>query len=344
VRHTRRGVPLRRGGPLSAGVGEFTRARCVCRLARGLSTRHAAIVRLNCDEPRVGAALQTWLDDSRLAPPATLTLDVQVRDTLPDQKLGPVVFRQPTVEMRVGPPPLGVRLSWDIAPAIATVAPGEMTAKVVLSRSAVARMDECVRSFLLTVLIFLLRRSGWHHIHAAAAADPAGRGWLLVGDTRSGKSTTVALLGALGWPVVTDDVGFLAGTGKRTQVIGFRAPIALRDDVFASVCRNGGTYLPKRKKTAYWPEELGASWMPRLEPEVLLFTSIGDSVTRVEPIGAGEALSQLVSCSAWVALEPELAQVHLDLITCLARQARRYRVILGKDLFAKPNHLAELVQ
>jgi hypothetical protein len=45
-----------------------------------------------------------------------------------------------------------------------------------------------------------------------------------------------------------------------------------------------------------------------------------------------------------VALEPELAQAHLDLIARLARQARRYRVVLGEDLFVKPDRLGELVQ
>lgn len=309
-----------------------------------VSPPQPSAVRVACAEPRLRRSLQAWLDGSRLAPPSTLTLNVHVVEALPAEPLGAVVFRQPMVEMRAGPPGAGLHVSWTSAPAVATLLPGSTAATVFLSKAAVARLDECLRSFLLTVLIFLLRRVGWHHIHAAAATDPFGRGWLIVGDTRCGKSTTVALLGALGWPVATDDVAFLADAGDRTAVVGYRAPIALRDDVFRLVRRNGGTVLPKRGKVGYWAEELGSRWIPMVEPDILLFTSIGTPNTRIEPIPAAQALSQLVRCSAWVAVEPELAEEHLGLITRLARQARRYRVCLGRDLFDQPQRLAELAQ
>lgn len=321
--------------PCQAAISSLTRD------PRRLTVFH---LRLACDEPRLRAFLQSWLDTSGLAPPSILTLDVRVVEALPEEPLGPIVFRQPMVEIRVGPPPLGLHIAWTRAAAVATLLPGSTSATVLLTDAAVARLDECVRSFLMTVLIFLLRRAGWHHIHAAAATDPSGRGWLIVGDTHCGKSTTVALLGALGWPVTTDDAAFLTDAGDRAAVVGYRAPIALRGDAYRLFGRREGTLLATRHKVAYWPEELGSQWVPTVEPDVLLFTSIGTDRTRAEPIGAGQALAQLVRSSAWVAVEPELADEHLDLITRLARQARRYRVSLGQDLFTEPTRLEELVQ
>jgi hypothetical protein len=277
-------------------------------------------------------------------PSVPLTLEVRVVDSIPRaEDGGELVFEQPTVEIRSGSPQGDVRISWTRAPAVAALAPGAMSASVLLSPKAVARLDECVQTFLLTVLIFLLRRAGWHHVHAATAIDPTGRGWLIAGNSCAGKSTTAALLASRGWPVGTDDIAFLAPAGERVAVEAYRAPIALRRGGHELLNRAGGVLLERRRKVAYWPEELGSRWAPRVEPEVLLFTSVGTGRTEIQPLGARETLAELVRWSAWVVLEPKLAQQHLDLIARLARQARRYRVTLGRDLFTNPARLGELV-
>jgi len=219
---------------------------------------------------------------------------------------------------------------------------------VVLSAAAAARIEECLRTFLLTVLVLLLRRIGWHHIHAAMALDPRERGWLIAGNAEAGKSTTAALLASCGWGVGTDDVSFLAGHGGDVAAIAYRTPIALRPGgrrLVQRVAAAGGVLLPERRKVGYWPEELGGHWIARVEPEVIMFTSIGNggAVTQAEPLGQREALIELIRWSAWVILEPELAEEHLALLTALAQQAKSYRVTLGRDLFARPARLAELV-
>jgi len=268
-----------------------------------------------------------------------LSLDVRVVNSIPPAQDGGVVFEQPSVEIRAGP----TRISWTRAPAAATLAPGGTCASVLLSRAAVRRLDECAETFMVTVLIFLLRRAGWHHVHAATAIDPRGRGWLIAGNSQAGKSTTAALLASRGWPVGTDDIAFLAPSGERVAVEAYHAPIALRPGGYALLNLSGGVALERRRKVAYWPEELGSQWAPRIEPDVLLFTAVGNGRTEVQPLGARETLAELVRWSAWVMLEAALAQEHLDLIARLARQARRYRVTLGRDLFTHPRCLEELV-
>jgi hypothetical protein len=102
--------------------------------------------------------------------------------------------------------------------------------------------------------------------------------------------------------------------------------------------------LRDRAKVGFWPEELGGVWTPRVTPEIVIFSSVGTGArTTAEPIGQSRALAQLVRWSAWVMLEPELAQRHLDVLARLAGEARCYRVTLGRDLFARPNRLLELV-
>jgi hypothetical protein len=276
-------------------------------------------------------------------PPLPLTVEVRVVDSIPPVVDGGAVFEQPTVEIHTVSPRGDIRISWTRAPAVATLDPDSTSAHVLLTPAAVARLDECTQSFMVTVLIFLLRRAGWHHVHAATAIDPSGRGWLIAGNGRAGKSTTAALLASQHWPVGTDDIAFLAAAGERVAVQAYRAPIALRQGGYELLNRGGGAFLERRRKIAYWPEELGSEWAPCIVPDVLLFPSIGNGRTEVHPLGAGETLAELVRWSAWVLLEPGLAQQHLDLLARLTRQARRYRVTLGHDLFTHPERLEELV-
>lgn len=297
---------------------------------------------IRCADPGVHRVLHVWLEELRLQVQQPLALEVVVTDA-PLPLLAETVFEQPEVRFARGPGGRGLRLEWQEAPAIADVAAGGTSVLVRLSPAAVERLQDCTRTFLMAVLVVLLRRVGWHHLHAATAIDPAGRGWLVAGDAHAGKSTTAALLATWKWRVGTDDVAFLERHGDGVLVHTFRAPIALREGGRRLLARAGGVNLPARDKVGYWPEDLGSVWTPIVEPEIVIFTSVGDAQTTAEPLERRVALTELVRWSAWVMLEPDLAQQHLDLLTCLARQARCYRVTLGRDLFTRPNRLIELV-
>jgi len=299
---------------------------------------------LTCDDAPLCRALARWLDHTRLEPPDGLGLDVRVADAPPPPDVR-TPFRQPGVVVRSGPPQGGVRVWWEVAPAFAELAPGATVARVTLSPAAIRELDLCTSSFLMTVLIFLLRRAGWHHVHAATAVDPeAGRGWLVAGDAAAGKSTTAALLATRGWAVGTDDLAFLAaGMDGRVSVAACRAPIALRVGGRRLLRLIGGIPRAERDKFTFWPEDLGGVWAPHVAPDVILFPSIGDGRSTATALGGRDTLVELVRWSAWVVLEPELAQPHLDLLGTLARQARAFRVTLGRDLFDHPDRLRELV-
>jgi hypothetical protein len=290
----------------------------------------------------VRAALEAWIDGLRLDAPSGLTLEVAVTQTVPTE-LVDVVFEQPGVRFARSPGSRGLRLVWDEAPAAAEVLADATLASVWLSPAAVDRLGRCTRIFLMTVLVVLLRRIAWFHLHAATAIDPNGRGWLVAGNAEAGKSTTAAFLAASGWRVGTDDAAFLERHGERIVAHTCHAPIALREGGRRLLARAGGITLPARGKVGFWPEDLGGVWTPLVDPEVIIFTSVGDTRTSAEPLPRPAAVADLVRWSAWVMLELDLAQDHLDVLTRLTRQARCYRVTLGSDLFARPNRLIELV-
>jgi hypothetical protein len=298
-----------------------------------------------CGDREVGRWLEQWLASIRLVPPVPLTIAVEVAGALPVGERDPrEPFCQPMLEIRSGPPQGDVRIEWLAAPARAAIASGSRTAEVHVTPEALADRDLVERSFFTTVLIFLLRRAGWHHVHGATACDPVGRGWLFAGDSQSGKSTTAALLASRGWAVGTDDVAFLVRNGGSVEVVAQRATIALRPEGYALLGLAGGASARGGQKTAFYPEELGGAWVERVVPQILVLPRVGGAgATRAEPLRPREALAEMVRWSGWVLLEPALAQEHLDLLNALARQVRSYRLTLGKDLFEHPDLLMEMI-
>jgi hypothetical protein len=297
-----------------------------------------------CEDREVKRWLDQWVASTRLVPPVPLTLSVHVAGALPlDDGDAREPFCQPMLEIRSGPPQGDVRIRWLAAPARAAIAPGGHTAEVHVTPEALVDRDLVARSFFMMVVIFLLRRAGWHHVHAATACDPTGRGWLFAGNTQAGKSTTAALLASRGWAVGTDDVAFLVQNGGSVEAVAQRAMIALRPEGFALLGFAGGTPARRGLKTAFFPEELGGAWAERVVPRILVVPRVGGEVTRAEPLRPREALAELVRWSGWVLLEPALAQEHLDLLNALARQVRSYRVTLGPDLFSHRDLFMELI-
>lgn len=301
-----------------------------------------APILVRCDDRTVKTAIETWLAGLSLDAPAGLVLDLFVTDdVLPEHS--DVVFEQPEVRFARGAGGRGLIVVWVEAPAVAVIPAADTTASIRLSREATRRMERCTRTFMMSVLIVLLRRVAWYHLHAATAIDPQGRGWLIAGNAHAGKSTTAALLAATGWRVGTDDAAWLARRDQRIVVHTCRALIALRDDGHRLLAREGGVQLTDRGKVGYSAEDLGGVWTPLVDPEIVIFTAVGTSSTSAHPLDRRSALAELLRWSAWVVLEPDLAQAHLDVLTDLTRQTRTFRVTLGRDLFAHPNRLIELI-
>jgi hypothetical protein len=291
----------------------------------------------------IRSAVEAWLAGGRLAPPEPLTLDILVAPPVqPDPNHHR--FQQPELTIHSGGRDGAVTIAWQSWPATAEFRRDSPGAVVRLSPEAAAHIDECLRAFLPTTLIFLLRRAGWHHVHGATALDRRGRGWLLAGNSRAGKSTTVALLAARHWPVGTDDMAFLEQTESDGVLVhSFRSRLALRPGGEALLARTGGLPLEGRGKVGFWPEELGGSWVAAVRPTVLLFPRVGSATTTLDPVRPRDVLAELVRWSAWVALEPDLAQAHLDLLARLGAQATAYHIQLGRDLFDDPTLLERLI-
>ncbi len=297
---------------------------------------------LICRDRRARGLVQTWLEEARLPWPGRIRLDVKVVAELPQEVDTREGFSQPTVTIRAGPPEDTVRVEWSVAPALAVVHPTKPRAEVWLTPAALESFEIAERTFLLVTLLFVLRRLGWYHVHGAAMMDPAGLGWMLVGNSGTGKSTTTALLASRGWHIATDDIGFLVDREGTVELIGFRSPVALRQGGLELLGQNGGLDLARRRKQGFWPEDLGGSWTSRVEPRYLLFPQLGER-TGAKPLTPAQAASELVRWSMWILFEPLHAQEHLDLLGRLVAQSRCFEATLGPDLFLDPTLLHKVV-
>ena len=297
---------------------------------------------LDCPDPALSATLRRWLDDSHLDWPGTFHLRASIVESLPPNDDARESFPQPGILIQAGPPSGTVRIRWTDFPAEAVVHATEAAGELWLTPAAVEHLEIAERGFLLVVLLFVLRRLGWYHVHGAALTDPSGRGWMFVGNSKTGKSTTTALLATQGWAVGTDDIAFLRDEGSRVGVRGFRSPIALREGGRQLLGTGAGLDLSRRQKTGYWPEDLGGRWASIVVPEIILFPEIGERTT-IKPLAPGAVLSLLVRWSMWVLFEEVHAQEHLDLLGRIAGQSRNYQATFGPDLLRNPSLLSELL-
>ena len=298
---------------------------------------------LTSNDPELLEAVSSWLAESRMPLPARLSLRIDVVDTVPVWEDSREIFPQGDVDIRAGEPLGWVHLSWKSAPAVARIEADAPVATVYVTRAAADKLDAMLRTFVLITLIFLWKRDGRYHVHAGTAVDSRGRGWMLIGNSCSGKSTTTALLASRGWQVSTDDIAFLTDAGGRAGVLGFRSPIALRSGGYQLLGKDGGLPLVRRNKTGFWPEELGAAWVQTVVPEIVVFTAVGGERTTLTPAAPSEVLKALMQWSIWVMFEPTAAQEHLDLLSRLGRQARCYHATLAPDLFTAPGAIEDFL-
>lgn len=175
----------------------------------------------------------------------------------------------------------------------------------------------------------LLGRLGQALVHAGAVVAPTGAAWLLAGDARSGKSSTVANLIEAGWSYLSDDQVVLTPTGKgggALQIEGW--PRAFHLDVGWE--RAEAT--PQRR--AIDPSTLGPGRRERTAPlGGLIFPNVDvERPTRLSRIAQSDALARLVRQTPWLLADPAVAQAGLELLASTA-QLPAFRLELGRDTY-----------
>ena len=177
-------------------------------------------------------------------------------------------------------------------------------------------------------------------LHAAAVVAPDGAAWLLVGDARSGKSTTCANLArggwGGGWGYLSDDQTVLAATEQGIMVEGWLRPFHLDEGwERGEVCG--------RRRTIH-PAALGIGGQRRVAPlaGILLPVVAPERPTSLAPISAGQALAELVRQSPWLLAHRAVAAAGITVLS-RAAQTPAFALTLGLDTYGDPARLRALV-
>jgi hypothetical protein len=184
----------------------------------------------------------------------------------------------------------------------------------------------------------LLGRLGRTLVHAAAVVDPAGRAWLLVGDTHAGKTTTTVNLLRAGWGFLSDDhvVAFAGGDGG-VWIEGWPRPFHV-DEGWARGEVTG-------RRAAVEPASFGAERWRRTAPlGGLLFPRVDPpEPTRLARLSGAAALSALLRQTPWLMTDREAAPRLLSLLRAMSERPS-YALSAGLDTYADPLRLAAVCE
>lgn len=257
--------------------------------------------------------------------------------------------REPTLR-------LGTVRAWVTADADVVVAKGETKAcvghvELEHGRADIRVDEECyvdedvraqilpdLYSMLTVSAAMLLGRLGRVLIHAAAVVQPDGTAWLLAGDAGAGKSTTCANLIAAGWDYVSDDQVVLSrGESPRLQAEGWP-----RDFHLDAGWERG---VPTGQRRVVEPSSLGdGRWRRRsLLSGVVLPQVAEERLTEIHPARAADALAALIRQAPWLMADPPVTRRCLELLRSAAGLPA-FKLILGRDSFHAPGHLAAVLQ
>lgn len=192
-------------------------------------------------------------------------------------------------------------------------------------------------SLLTITAALLLVRDGRTSIHAASVVNPeTGLGWLLCGDSHSGKSTTTANLIKAGWSYLSDDYVVLSRLGEEVEIEGWPDDFHV-DEGWSrgestgvrSTMRESDLPFGMRAESAM----LGGILFPRVS---------ANEATVVTPVAPVVALEKLIRQAPWLIVDPVSAGDVLRLLTDAA-SVESGELRLGLDTFADPEKLSAVI-
>jgi len=295
-------------------------------------------------EPAVRAAVLPWIPRDRsfrsesIAPRATLSVEQGGIDGSAAQSA--FTNRQPTlmlggVSARVesddvwihGPARLSGRANL-----------AQCEARITIDSAAMPPAPLAALHGALTLAAaLLLGRIGRALVHAAAVVDSESRGWLLVGDTHSGKTTTCATLVAAGWRYIADDQVVL-----RDSVGGLEAEGWPRE---AHLDRGWSSGSVTRTREAADLSSIRAdARQDRVRVHGAWFTSVSaDGPTTARRMAPADALGRLIRQSPWLFADSATAASSLALLSRVAEMPCA-ALSLGRDSYANGERLVRCLE
>jgi hypothetical protein len=206
-------------------------------------------------------------------------------------------------------------------------------------------IDQPVRQRLSLFLIGLnelLGTRGRFDLHGAALVRP-GKAILLIGPSRSGKSTAALSLVANGWNYVSDDALLLVDAAP-VQARSFRRAFnvdAELVDRFPEIADHfEGETGDDGKRFLNIDQAFPGRFIESCVPTQIVFTQVsGERETTVRALPAVVALTRLIEQSASLAFRTRHARRQLETLKRLVDQAPAFLLSAGRDARERPEVL-----
>ena len=166
-----------------------------------------------------------------------------------------------------------------------------------------------------------LRRFGLFDIHSAGVVNPqSGKGVLIVGPSRSGKSTLALQLALSGWPYLSDDELLLSLVDGEVEARGFRSFFAVSTGELFKNCFEPDVVFGTQRRA-------------QASPDLLLFISLsGEQETQLNKLTQAKTMARLIRACPWATYDTASAGANLKVLSALARQATGFDLSAGRDL------------
>ncbi|MBX7221299.1 MAG: hypothetical protein K1Y36_15225 [Blastocatellia bacterium] len=206
--------------------------------------------------------------------------------------------------------------------------------------------------FLRLILMWCLRRLGWFESHAGCV-DRQGNGFLLLGHSTAGKSSTVFGLIEQGWNFVSDDSVLVSSLPQESHqppgflARSFRRFFALRPETlhWYGTPISGHAHQTVKGKIQFnpsqlWPEQSQSNTRIRF---LLALTRTTGQHTRILPLSPEAILTRLIPSSLWLMLDRETSPAHLAVFRTLASSCYGFELQLCPDVLQDRARLASLL-
>ncbi|MCR4291834.1 MAG: hypothetical protein NUV76_03050 [Candidatus Kuenenia sp.] len=222
------------------------------------------------------------------------------------------------------------------------------TGFVTIHRSFKGKPPLSKYNFFLVGLIHLLSSRGFYDLHAAGLVRD-GMGYLFLGESGSGKSSTALSLVRQGWHYVSDDALFLRSSAGGIESLAFRKhfyldPVLSRQFPEIAPHLKGSAMGNHTKRfldvESVYPGRFRTSCIPK----VLVYTRIvPQHESKLIPVDKTTAFIKLMRQSASLFFKRQAVNVHLEAIKRLVSQSDSYELLAGRDLYEKPGKISEIL-
>lgn len=200
--------------------------------------------------------------------------------------------------------------------------------------------------FLLSPILWMLHRFGHFELHAAAGVHK-NFGYLLLGSSGSGKTTTLLSLIASGWSYLSDDAIVVSAEREGISARPLRRCFSLKHDHLDRYphLADATEPVPLRNKRRFdpkqvWPEQ----YLDVAKPRFLISCKVDDrEKTHIVPLSRAESLARLVASTPWLMLDQAMAPACLEVFRTLAATCCGFELRAGRDLLRNANDVTSFI-